>query len=116
MASGVRFSGCNRQIHQERTATSEPGAPTVLPFSALGDVGGDRGRATSPVVTDADDGNLNITETRATLGRTARLECTAQNISGKKMVSHWQARPGNALTIDLGEVRVRTDSVPTLQI
>lgn len=93
------LAGCNRQIHQERTATSEPGAPTVLPFSALGDVGGDRGRATSPVVTDADDGNLNITETRATLGRTARLECTAQNISGKKMVSWVRYRDTSLLAV-----------------
>ena len=97
------FSGCNRQIRQERTAASEPEASTAIPFSALGGVGGDRGRATSPVVTGDGDGVLNITETRATLGRTARLECTAKNISGKKMVR--ETDPGNALSIDPGKVR-----------
>ena len=55
-----------------------------MPHSGLDD----RGRATAPVIQgDGDgDGSLNITETRATLGRTARLECSARNISGKKMV------------------------------
>ena len=55
-----------------------------MPHSGLDD----RGRATAPVIQGDGDGggSLNITETRATLGRTARLECSARNISGKKMV------------------------------
>ena len=69
----------------------------------MGGGGGHRSTTTtSPAAAD----DANVTQTQATLGRTARLECTAENISGKKMVRD-QVEGGGGGGREIGRERER---------
>ena len=69
-------AGCN-------TSSSSPRSTSSDPFSVF------EGGASSPnkVSSASTSSYENVTVTEATLGRTAMLECRADNMSGKKMVS-----------------------------